>query len=190
MALVGLAGGFVGTLLLTLVLLPRRRSQPPGPAFLLSKVNGKPAEQNKAWGMALHWLYGIFWGLAFALGLDAWLGAGEVAAAAVAGLALLLGVVLWIVASLFWAPVLGFDLMMAEMPGRAKAKMAGGQLVAHLLYGAGLGGVLAAVPLASMAPRLGNVVPGAGLALLVLVVAAGAVTHRIHMRQRVPGRPA
>lgn len=187
--LAGAAAGFVATAVLAVLLMPVMKGQPGPMAVLAGKLTRKPPEQNRGLGALLHFVYGTFWGAVLAWGLDAWAGFAALTAATIAGAALALGIALWIASGMFWMPVLGMDVQMAQMPAAQRRKMSGVMLVLHLVYGAVLAGGLLAIPVEPSGVVLGNTVPAAGVALLVLVVIAGALTHRKHVKQ-IPGRPA
>ncbi|MFB6244719.1 MAG: hypothetical protein ABEJ03_00025, partial [Candidatus Nanohaloarchaea archaeon] len=68
----GLAGGFVATVAMTILMMVMGDDSPPPTAQLWSKYLGdQPAENYMMQGMALHFIYGIMAGAVFSVGLPA-----------------------------------------------------------------------------------------------------------------------
>lgn len=143
----GLVGGFVGTLVLSMGMMPMMKGQPSPTQLLASKfLNKKTPEQNKMLGMMLHFFYGTIAGLIFVLVLDALYdpALGTLSTGEWVGWALAWGVLLWL-GSFMWQMILGQMKQMMAMPAGAKMKMMGGFFVLHLVYGAVLGGIAGAM---------------------------------------------
>lgn len=144
--LAGIVGGFVATVVMSMLMMPMMKGQPMPTAIMASKfLNKKTPAQNKMLGMVLHFFYGIVAGLVFALIADALWGLGDETTGAIVGYALGWGVLLWL-GSFMWMMILGMTKMMASMSGGQKMKMMGGQLMMHLVYGAVLGVIIGAWP--------------------------------------------
>ncbi|MUV88548.1 hypothetical protein GJ629_00485 [Halapricum sp. CBA1109] len=127
----GLAGGLLATIVMTVFMMALGDDSPPPTAALWAKYVGDgPPEEYMMQGMALHILYGISAGAAFAV-LFTVLEFGLSVVTAV-GLGLGYGVVLTVVGAVFWMNVV---LDMDPDPA-----MVGTFALFHLVYGAVLGG--------------------------------------------------
>jgi hypothetical protein len=126
----GLAGGLIATIVMTVFMLALGDDSPPPTAALWSKYVGDgPPEEYMPQGMALHMLYGIGAGAAFAVAFP-FLGVSLTLATAV-GLGLVYGIVLTVVGMVLWMRVV---LAMEPEP-----KTMGLFFVFHLIYGGVLG---------------------------------------------------
>jgi len=169
----GAAAGLAASVVMTLLMIPILRGRPGANEAMAARFTGKSPEESRLGGTALHYVYGIFWGVMFAWGLDAWFGIEGLGAFALVGAGLALGMALFLASAFFWAPALGLDRSLEAMPRGQRRQMRAEFLGAHLACGAVLGLSILELPVTSSAPRLGNVVPAAGLAMLVLVLLAG-----------------
>lgn len=140
----GTVGGFVGTIAMSMLMMPAMGDKPGAPQMLLSRLNDKPPEDNKAMGMVLHFLYGTIAGIVFAYAAVDLLGysIAEPSEGAVWGL--VWGLVLFFVA-FFWMAVSGMMSSMMDQPKSERMKGMVVFLVAHLIYGGVLGLVAAAM---------------------------------------------
>lgn len=133
-----MAGGFVGTLLLTLMtrfLAPMMTGQKMDMAEKLGGMTG----MGTAAGMIMHFLVGtVIFALIYALVLFRFLPGTPWQKG------VLWGVVLWLGLELVGMPMMGGGLFSSQMGGMKAAVAA---LMAHLIYGAALGGI-AGAPLA------------------------------------------
>jgi len=136
----GLVGGLLATIVMTVFMMALGDDSPPPTAALWAKYvgDGSPDEYMMQ-GMALHMLYGIGAGGAFAVGVTA-LGLGVGAGALTGTLlwALAYGVVLTVVGAVFW-----MKIVLAMDPEPA---MVGMFALFHLVYGAVLGASIALLP--------------------------------------------
>lgn len=135
----GLASGFVATFVMTMFMMALGDDSPPPTAALWAKyVGDEGPEAYMPQGMALHMLYGIGAGGAFAvLTGAAALGVGTLTGALLWGVAY--AVVLTLVGMVFWMKVV---LAMDPEPGMAA--MFG---VFHLVYGVVLAAGVTYIPL-------------------------------------------
>jgi hypothetical protein len=132
----GLVGGLVATIIMTILMMTLGDDSPPPPALFWSKYvgDGNPDEYMTQ-GMVLHMLYGIGAGVVLALVLPA-VGFGTLALTTGLGVGLAYGIVLFVVAAVFWMKVV-LDL-------DAEMGMVAMFLFFHLVYGVVLGGWLGA----------------------------------------------
>lgn len=141
----GLVGGFVGTIVMTPLMMKVMGEGPSPTQVLASKVLGGPPEDRQGLGMLLHLVYGTVGGLILVLLAEALL--DPVATYSTTGFTLVglgWGVVLWIVA-IGWMMVLGMAEEMMDAPMGEKLTQMGGMLVVHLVYGAVAGAVTVAL---------------------------------------------
>ncbi|SDG06598.1 hypothetical protein [Halorientalis regularis] len=126
----GLAGGLIATIVMTVFMLALGDDSPPPTAALWSKYvgDGPPAEYMPQ-GMALHMLYGIGAGAAFAVAFP-FLGVSLTLATGV-GLGFVYGIVLTVVGMVLWMRIV---LAMEPEP-----KTMGLFFFFHLVYGGVLG---------------------------------------------------
>lgn len=128
----GLVGGFIATIIMTVLMMALGDDSPPPTALFWSKYvgDGEPSEFMMQ-GMVLHLLYGTIAGGAFALLIPV---LGFISVATIVSAILWGGVfalVLFVFAAVFWMNIiLGMD---------ADMKAAGMFLVFHLVYGVVLG---------------------------------------------------
>ena len=126
----GLAGGFVATLAMTIVMMRMGDGGPPPTAGLVAKFAGGDPEEYAMPGMALHVMYGIVAGVVFALGVPL-LGLGFESLVVAIGLGVVYGIVLMIGGMGCWMRiVLGME------PDRGTMVMFG---TVHVVYGIVLG---------------------------------------------------
>jgi hypothetical protein len=126
----GLSGGLIATIVMTVFMMVLGDDSPPPTAALWAKFVGDGAPEDYVMpGMALHMLYGIGAGIAFALLIPV-VGVSVTLATAV-GLGLAYGVALTVVGAVFWMRIV---LAMEPNP-----KMVGLFLFFHLVYGGVLG---------------------------------------------------
>jgi len=132
----GLLGGVIATIVMTALMMALGDDSPPPTALFLSKYVGDgPPDEYMMPGMLLHFLYGIGGGAVLAAVLLAG-GFETVELIEAVGIGLGYGVVLFVVAAVFWMNVvLDMD---------ADPKTAGTFLFFHLVYGGLLGAVLGA----------------------------------------------
>lgn len=141
----GLIGGFVGTIVMTPLMMKVMGEGPSPTQVLASKVLGGQPEDRKGPGMLLHFLYGTVGGLILVLIAEAVL--DPVATYSTGGFAVVglgWGVVLWI-GAMVWMMVLGMADEMMDAPAAEKMKQMGGMLFVHLVYGAVAGAVTVAL---------------------------------------------
>lgn len=124
----GLVGGFVATIVVTVLMMALGDDSPSPTALFWSEYvgDGEP-DRYTMQGMVLHFLYGIATGGVFAViaSVLGFVSVATVGAAVLWGLAY--GVVLFVVAAAFW-----MMLILGMSPG---TKMAGMFLFFHLVYG-------------------------------------------------------
>jgi hypothetical protein len=126
----GLAGGLIATIVMTVFMMALGDDSPPPTAALWSKYVGDgPPEEYMPQGMALHMLYGIGAGAAFAVAFP-FLGVSLTLTTALA-LGVLYGVVLTVVGMVLWMRIV---LAMEPEP-----KTMGLFFLFHLIYGGVLG---------------------------------------------------
>ena len=128
----GLVGGFIATIVMTILMMVLGDDTPPPTALFWSKFvgDGEPSDFMMQ-GMVLHLLYGVMAGGAFAV-IASFLDMINVAALETAILwGLVYGVALFVGAAVFW-----MKLILGIEPER---KMVGMFLFFHLIYGAILG---------------------------------------------------
>jgi hypothetical protein len=126
----GLAGGLIATIVMTVFMMALGDDSPPPTAALWSKYVGDgPPKEYMPQGMALHMLYGIGAGAAFAVAVP-FLGVSLTLTTALA-LGVLYGVVLTVVGMVLWMRIV---LAMEPEP-----KTMGLFFVFHLIYGGVLG---------------------------------------------------
>jgi hypothetical protein len=126
----GLAGGLIATIVMTVFMMALGDDSPPPTAALWSKYVGDgPPEEYIPQGMALHILYGIGAGAAFAVAFP-FLGVSLTLTTALA-LGVLYGVVLTVVGMVLWMRIV---LAMEPEP-----KTMGLFFLFHLIYGGVLG---------------------------------------------------
>lgn len=128
----GLVGGFVATIVMTIFMMMLGDDSPPPTAVFWSKYVGDGApDQYMMQGMVLHFIYGIIAGGVFAVLVPAlgFVSVATLGAAIIWGL--VYGVVLFVIAAVFW--------MMMVMGMSPEMKMAGMFLFFHLVYGLILG---------------------------------------------------
>ncbi len=140
----GLLAGFLGSVVMAILLMATSKDQPGVNALLIARALGKsPTEPAaKMGGMAAHFVYGSAMGVTFVLG----------------SAAILIGGSWWVNGFLFGA-LLFLIALMTTMPaaGVSREKMRGmskgrivGFLVFHLIYGAVLAGVIVYAPQAGL----------------------------------------
>ncbi|WP_227134533.1 hypothetical protein [Halorubellus salinus] len=135
----GLVGGLVATIAMTMAMMALGDGSPPPTAALWAKfVGDEPPEAYVPQGMALHVLYGVGAGGAFALALPA-LGFGSAGVVTVLGLAIAYALALTLVGAAFW-----MNVVLATDPEPQQAAMFG---VFHVVYGVVLAAVVAYAPL-------------------------------------------
>lgn len=129
----GLIGGLLATIVMTAFMMALGDDSPPPTALFWSKyVGDDDPSAYMMQGMALHFLYGIGGGAVFGAALWATLAPVDLVVGLGAGLAY--GIVLFVVAAVFWMNVvLGMD---------ADPKAAGMFLFFHLVYGGILGAIV------------------------------------------------
>jgi hypothetical protein len=137
--LLGLVGGLLATIVMTITMVLAGDGGPPPTAALIATVTGGDPADHRISGMLLHLLYGTCAGAVFALGLPA-IGVANAAVPVAIGLGLLYGLVLMIGGVLIWVrSIIGIE------PDRAMAVQFG---VVHAVYGVVLGAIVGAgVPL-------------------------------------------
>lgn len=130
----GLAGGVVATIVMTVVMMLLGDGPPPT-ARLVAKFAGGRPEDHAMPGMALHLLYGIGAGAAFAVGVPlVGLSLGSIGVAV--GLGLAYGVVLMVGGMAFW-----MRLVIGMEPDKGMMATFG---TVHVIYGVVLGAFLGA----------------------------------------------
>jgi len=130
----GLVGGIVATVVMTAFMMALGDDSPPPTAMLVAKFADGDPDDYAMPGMALHFLYGIGAGVAFAVGLPFVLEDPGIAVAT--GLGLAYGVVLMLVGMAFWMRgVIGLE------PDRDTMQMFA---VVHAVYGLVLGAIVGA----------------------------------------------
>jgi hypothetical protein len=132
----GFIGGVAATVVMTVLMMALGDDSPPPTALFWSKYigDGRPDEYMMQ-GMVLHFLYGIGAAAVLALALPA-VGFGTVGPPVAAGIGVVYGVVLFVIAAVLWMNmVLGLDPDPPEV---------GMFLVFHLVYGVVLGAVVGA----------------------------------------------
>jgi len=137
----GLVGGLLATIVMTMFMMALGDDSPPPTAALWAKYVGDGApESYMMQGMALHMMYGIVAGGAFAVGVTA-LGLGVGAGALTTSLlwAVVYGLVLTVVGAAVWMRV-----VLAMEP---KPAMVGMFALFHVIYGLVLGAVVTYLPL-------------------------------------------
>lgn len=138
----GIIGGLAGTIAMTMLMMPMMKGQPSATQIFASRfLNKKTPEENKMLGMLLHFFYGAFMGVVFAIVVDALWGVADLSNGALAGYGALLGVALFM-GMFVWMMILGMSKGMANMSAGAKMGMMGGMLAAHLVYGVVAGFVI------------------------------------------------
>ncbi len=134
--LVGLLAGFVGSMVMAILMMATSRGQSGVNAMLIGRALGKPPTDPgaKMGGMVAHFAYGSAMGVVFVLGSSALLVGGSLWLNG-----LLFGVLLFLIAAMVIMPAAGVSQeMMRRMPkGRFM-----GFLVFHLIYGGILAGVI------------------------------------------------
>ncbi len=139
--LLGLLGGFLGSIVMAVLMMASSGGQPGVNAMLVARATGRNPAEAKMGGMVAHFVYGTAMGGVFALGSGVLLIGGSLW---VNGL--LFGVLLFLIAAMVVMPASGVT---REMMGRMPKGRFVGFLVFHLIYG----GILAAVIL--YAPQVG-----------------------------------
>jgi hypothetical protein len=130
----GLVGGIVATIVMTALMMALGDDSPPPTAMLVAKFADGDPEDYAMPGMALHFLYGIGAGAAFAVALPFVIDDPGIAVAA--GLGLAYGIVLMVVGMAFWMRgVIGLE------PDRDTVQMFA---IVHVVYGVVLGAVAGA----------------------------------------------
>ena len=135
----GLIGGLLATIVMTVFMMALGDDSPPPTAALWAKyVGDEGPESYMMQGMALHMMYGIVAGGAFAVGVTA-LGLGV--ATLTSGLlwAVVYGLLLTVVGAVFWMRVV---LAMEPEPA-----MVGMFALFHVIYGVVLGAAVVYLPL-------------------------------------------
>lgn len=138
--LLGLVGGFLGSLVMAVLMMASSGGQPALPQMFAARARGKPPTDPSAkmGGMVAHLVYGSFMGLVFVFGSNA----------------IVIGESLWITGILF-ALVLFLIAAMVVMPasGVTRDKMRQmpkgrvvGLFVVHLVYGLVLVAVIVYAP--------------------------------------------
>lgn len=128
----GVAGGFVATIVMSVVMKMMGGGAPPTADLLAKLSGGEPADFAKP-GMALHILYGTVAGTVFALGLPI-LGYEFDSLSLAVGFGLVYGVLLMVGGMVFWMrTVIGMD------PDK---EMVVTFATVHVVYGITLGAVL------------------------------------------------
>lgn len=131
----GLAGGVVATIVMTAAMMLMGDDGPPPTAALVAKFAGGEPEDHAMPGMALHLLYGIAAGAAFAVGVPL-VGLSLDSIGVAVGLGLAYGVVLMIGGMAFWMrTVVGME------PDKGTMMTFG---TVHVIYGVVLGAFLGA----------------------------------------------
>jgi len=135
----GLIGGLLATVVMTMFMMALGDDSPPPTAALWAKYIGSDGpESYMMQGMALHMLYGIIAGGAFAVGVTALgLGVGSLTTALL--WAVVYGLVLTVVGAVFWMRV-----VLAMEPESA---MVGMFALFHVIYGLVLGAAVVSLPL-------------------------------------------
>jgi hypothetical protein len=130
---VGLVGGLVATIVMTLTMkLAGDGGPPPTAALVATFAGGDPADHQLP-GILLHLLYGTAAGATFALALLVF-GFGDASVPVSTGLGLLYGLLLMIGGVVVW-----LRLVVGIEPDRAMAMQFG---VVHAVYGVVLGAIL------------------------------------------------
>jgi hypothetical protein len=132
---VGLVGGLVATIVMTITMVLAGDGGPPPTAALVATVAGGDPADHQLPGMLLHLLYGTAAGAVFALGLPVF-GFRNAAVPVTTGLGLLYGLVLMIGGVVVW-----LRLIVGIEPDRAMAMQFG---AVHAVYGVVLGAVVGA----------------------------------------------
>lgn len=133
--LAGLAGGFAGTVVMSIPQMAVMGDDPSPTQVMMSKVNGRPPEENQASGMVAHLFYGTVMGLVLAVLTEAFLdpvASYEVLTFTLIGLGW--GMLLWL-GSFFWMGVLGLGREMMLQPMVERVKQGSMMFVLHLVYG-------------------------------------------------------
>jgi hypothetical protein len=133
--LVGLVGGLVATMVMTITMMLAGDGGPPPTAALVAKVAGGDPTDHEKPGMLLHLLYGTVAGAVFALALPV-VGFGNASVAVTTGLGLLYGLILMVGGVVVWV-----RLIIGIEPDRAMATQFG---VVHAVYGVVLGAIVGA----------------------------------------------
>jgi hypothetical protein len=140
-ALNGLVGGLLATIVMTMFMMALGDDSPPPTAALWAKYVGDGApDEYMMQGMALHMMYGVGAGVAFAVGATALgLGVGTGALGGTLLWAVAYGVVLTVVGAVFW-----MRIVLAMEPEPA---MVGMFALFHLVYALVLGASSVYLPL-------------------------------------------
>ncbi len=136
--LLGLLAGFLGAVVMAILMMATSRGQPGVNQMLVGRLTGKEPMEAKMGGMVAHFLYGTAMGGVFALGSSAILVDGSLW---VNGL--LFGILLFLIAATVVMPAAGVTReAMRSMP---KSRFVG-FLVFHLVYGVVLAAVISYGP--------------------------------------------
>lgn len=171
----GLVAGIVATLVMTVFQWPASGGSAGSTAAIVAKFNGQAqdARLNQVLGWTLHFVYGTFWGVAFAWGLDAWQGILAYTLGEFVLWGLVLGLGLFAISQTLVTPMAGMTERMDRMPTKEKAKMGGIFLVLHFIYGTTLAIMLNFLDVSPRFEPMGVIVPWAGVVVLLLGIAAG-----------------
>lgn len=131
----GLAGGFVATIVMTIVMMVTGDGGPPPTAALVAKFRDGEPEDHAMPGMVLHLLYGTVAGAVFAVGVPL-IGLTLESITVAIGLGFVYGLVLMIGGMMFW-----MRIIIGMESDRDMMIMFG---TVHVIYGIVLGAFLGA----------------------------------------------
>jgi hypothetical protein len=135
--LAGVIGGLLGTVALTVLVMPTMRDESPLPSLLLARALGGDADGQalRMAGMAGHFAYGAIAGLVFGVVIGGLVGAAIVLWV----LGLLFGAALLLTAIVGWGPLLDLRARLEALSASDRHARVVGLAAGHLAYGLVLG---------------------------------------------------